>query len=187
MTALFESLSLTIICDLFSLLIPTYLHFIQVGKPILDSHLLQIPQIYAVIQRPHTKSRLSKIGLSPKRPKMFNPSSALPISTDTSFTDTPKSLYHSHASPKRVPLGTLPMSADWLLKHLKRLLPQHQSSPIGSQTPRSQLKLMPLTMHSPQFCRSQPRTVNCTPLHSIPRLFLPLELNYNVHDKELLA
>jgi len=37
MTALFKSLSLTIIHDVFSLSIPTYLHFSQVRKPILDS------------------------------------------------------------------------------------------------------------------------------------------------------
>jgi len=37
MTALFESLLLTIIHDLFSALIPTYLLFIQVGKPVLDT------------------------------------------------------------------------------------------------------------------------------------------------------
>src|SRR5882724_9089448 len=86
---------------------------------------------------PHTNSRLSKIGLSPKRSKTFNPSSALPTSTNISFMDAPKLLYHSHASPGRVPLGTLLLSANWLLKHLKRLLPQCQSSPTGSQTPRS--------------------------------------------------
>ena len=41
-TALFESLLLMIICDVFSASIPTYLLFSQVGKPILDS-----PQTYA--------------------------------------------------------------------------------------------------------------------------------------------
>src|SRR5882724_1234705 len=52
---------------------------------------------------------------------------------------------------------------------LKRLLPQRQSSTIGFQTSRSQLKLMPLTTHSLQYCQSQPRLANCTPLHSIPK------------------
>src|SRR5882724_11707235 len=63
------------------------------------------------------------------------------------------------------------MSAYRLLKHLKRLLPQHWSSPIGFQTPRSQLKPTPPTMHSPQYCQSQPRMANCTPLHSTPEPF----------------
>jgi len=128
-----------------------------------SSHLLQIPQIYAVTQRPHhIPIQSSKIGLSSERSKMFNPSLALPISSDVSFMDTPKLLYHSHVSPKRISLGTLMMSADQLLKHLKRLLPQHWSSLIGSQTPRSQLKPMPLTMHLLQFCRLQPQMENCT-------------------------
>jgi len=37
MTALFESFSLTIILDVFSLSILTLLHFSRVGKPVLDS------------------------------------------------------------------------------------------------------------------------------------------------------
>ena len=85
--------------------------------------------------------------------------------------DTLKSLYHSHALPKRVLFGTSLMSADRLLKHLKRLLPQHWSSPIGFQTPRSQSKPMPLTTHLQQYCQSQPRTANCTPFHSTPKSF----------------
>src|SRR5882724_12342683 len=40
MTALFESFSLTIIHDIFSLLILTYLQSSQVGKPILDTMLV---------------------------------------------------------------------------------------------------------------------------------------------------
>src|SRR5882724_6250615 len=38
---------------------------------------------------PHSKSRLSKIGPSPERSKSFDPSLALPTSTDISFMDTP--------------------------------------------------------------------------------------------------
>ena len=38
MTALFESLLPMLICDIFSLSIPTFLHFSQVGKPIIDKH-----------------------------------------------------------------------------------------------------------------------------------------------------
>src|SRR5882724_19410 len=118
-----------------------------------------------------TKSRLSRIGLNLEKLKTFNHSSVLPTSTDISFTDTLNSPYPSHALPERVQFGTSPMSADQLLKHLKRCLPQHWSSPIGFQTLRSWLNPMPLTMHSPQYCQSQPRTVNCTTLHSIPEPF----------------
>src|SRR5882724_8578692 len=118
-----------------------------------------------------TKSRLSRIGLNLGRLKTFNHSSVLPTSTDVSFMYTLKSPYPSRALPKRVQFGTSPMSADWLSKHLKRCLPQHGSSPIGFQTLRSRLKLMPPTMHSLQYCQSQPRMANCTPLHSIPKPF----------------
>src|SRR5882724_10056284 len=119
----------------------------------------------------HTKSRLSRIGPNLEKLKTFNRSSVLPTSTDISFMDTLKSPYPSRALPKRVQFGTSLMSADRLSKHLKRCLPQHWSSPIGFQTLRSWLKPMPPTMHSPQYCQSQPRTVNCTPLHSIPKPF----------------
>src|SRR5882724_11268507 len=118
-----------------------------------------------------TKSRLSRIGTNPEKLKTFNHSSVLPTSTNVSFMDTLKSLYPSRALPKRVQFGTSPMSADQLLKHLKRCLPQHQSSPIGFQTLRSWLKLTPLTTHLPQYCQSQPRTANCTPFNSIPKPF----------------
>src|SRR5882724_3329889 len=100
----------------------------------------------------HTKSRLSRIGPNLEKLKMFNHSLVLPTSTNISFMDTLKSPYPSHTLPKRVQFGTSPMSADQLSKHLKRHLPQHRSSPIGFQTLRSQLKLMPLTMHSLQYC-----------------------------------
>src|SRR5882724_13299127 len=118
-----------------------------------------------------TKSRLSRIGPNLEKLKTFNCSSVLPTSTDVSFMDTIKSLYPSHTLPERVQFGTSLMSADQLSKHLKRCLPQHQSSPIGFQTLRSRLKPTPLTMHSPQYCQSQPQTANCTPLHSIPKPF----------------
>src|SRR5882724_6862008 len=118
-----------------------------------------------------TKSRLSRIGPNLKKLKTFNCSSILPTSTNISFTDTLKSLYPSRTLPKRVQFGTSLMSADRLSKHLKRHLPQHRSSPIGFQTLRSWLKPTPPTMHSPQYCQSQPRMVNCTPLHCIPKPF----------------
>src|SRR5882724_10536818 len=68
----------------------------------------------------HTKSRLSRIGPNPRRSKTFNLSLVLPTSTNTSFMDTPKSPYHSHTLPNRVLFGTSLMSADQLLKHLKK-------------------------------------------------------------------
>src|SRR5882724_2529250 len=37
MTALSESLPSMVICDVYSVLIPTYLHFSQVRKPVLDT------------------------------------------------------------------------------------------------------------------------------------------------------
>src|SRR5882724_5202776 len=118
-----------------------------------------------------TKSRLSRIGWNLERLKTFNHSSVLPTSTNVSFTDTLKSPYPSCALPKRVQFGTSLMSAYRLLKHLKRCLLQHRSSPIGFQTLRSWLKLTPPTMHSLQYCQSQPQTANFTPLHSIPEPF----------------
>src|SRR5882724_8853541 len=78
----------------------------------------------------HTKSRLSRIGPNLGWLKTFNRSSVLPTSTDVSFMNTLKSPYPSRALPERVQFGTSPMSADQLLKHLKRCLPQHRSSPI---------------------------------------------------------
>src|SRR5882724_12020731 len=97
----------------------------------------------------HTKSRSSKIGQFHEKSRTFNPSSALPISTVVSFMDTPKSQFHSCVLPARVPPGISPMSAIPPLKHLKRLSPQLQSLPIGSQTLKLQSRLMPLTTHSP--------------------------------------
>src|SRR5882724_3226239 len=119
----------------------------------------------------HTKSRLSRIGPNLEKLKTFNHSLVFPTSTDVSCMDTLKSPYPSHALPERVQFGTSPMSSDQLSKHLKRCLPQHRSSPIGFQTLRSRLKPMPPTMHLPQYCQSQPRMANCTPLHSIPEPF----------------
>src|SRR5882724_1865431 len=103
-----------------------------------------------------TKSRLSRIDPNLEKLKTFNHSSVFPTSTDISFMDTLKSPYPSRTLPKRVQSGTSPMSADRLSKHLKRHLPQHRSSPIGFQTLRSWFKLMPPTMHLPQYCQSQP-------------------------------
>src|SRR5882724_653325 len=90
---------------------------------------------------PHTKSKLSKIGQYHEKSRTFNPSLALPISTVVSSTDILKSQSHSRVLPTRVPHGISLMSANQPLKHLKRLSPQLQSLPIGSQTLKSQLRL----------------------------------------------
>src|SRR5882724_5330140 len=97
---------------------------------------------------PHTKSKLSKIGQHHEKTRTFNPSSAFPISTIISSMDIPKSQSRSRILPARVPLGISLMSAILPLKHLKRLSPQLQSLPIGFQTLKLQLRLMPLTTHS---------------------------------------
>src|SRR5882724_9136837 len=122
---------------------------------------------------PHTKSRSSKVGQHHKKSRIFNPSSALPISTIISLMDIPKSQFCLCILPTRVPPGISLMSANPPLKHLKRLSSQLWSLPIGSWTLKSQLRLMPLTMHSPLSFQLRLPMVNCTPLHSTPRLFPP--------------
>src|SRR5467141_253104 len=98
---------------------------------------------------PHTKSRLSKIGLNLGKSRMFNPSSVSPTSTVVSFTDIPKSQFRLCVLPTRVPPGTFPMSAIQPLKHLRRLSLQLWSLPIGFRTPKLQSKQMLPTMLSP--------------------------------------
>src|SRR5882724_8278154 len=122
---------------------------------------------------PHTKSRLSKIGQYHEKSRIFNISSALPISTVVSFTDIPKSQSRSCVLLARVPPGISPMSAIQPLKHLKRLSPQLRSLPIGSQTLKLQLRLTPLTMHSPLSFPLRLVMAICTLLHSTPGHFQP--------------
>src|SRR5882724_7332555 len=122
---------------------------------------------------PHTKSRLSKIGQYHKKSRIFNPSSALPISTVVSSTDILKSQSCSHVLPARVPHGISLMSANLPLKHLKRLSPQLRSLPIGSWTLKLQSILTPLTMHSPLSFPLRLLMAICTLLHSTPRHFQP--------------
>src|SRR5882724_5901479 len=122
---------------------------------------------------PHTKSRLSKIGQYHEKSRIFNLSLALPISTVTSFMDIPKSQFCSRVLPARVPPGISPMSAIPPLKHLKRLSPQLQSLPIGSWTLKSQLKLMPPTMHLQLSFQLRLPMATCTLLHSTPGPLLP--------------
>src|SRR5882724_11602521 len=98
---------------------------------------------------PHTKSRSSNIDQYHEKSRIFNLSSALPISTVVSFMDIPKSWFCLCILLAWVPPGIYLMSAILPLKHLKRLSPQLQSLPIGSWTLKSQSRLMPLTMHSP--------------------------------------
>src|SRR5882724_10278489 len=117
---------------------------------------------------PHTKFKSSKIGQFHEKSRIFNPSSALPISTIISFMDILKSQFHLHVLPARVPPGISLMSANPPLKHLKRLSPQLQSLPIGSWTLKLQLRLTPLTMHLLLSFQLQLLMVNCTLLHSTP-------------------
>src|SRR5882672_378582 len=123
---------------------------------------------------PHTRSRLSKIGLNLGKSRMFNPSSVSPTSTVVSFMDIPKSQFHLCVLPTRVPPGTFLMSAVQPLKHLKRLSLQLQSLPIGFQTPKLQSKLMLPTTLSPLSFQLPHRMASCTRLHSTPGLF-PLQ------------
>src|SRR5882724_3434994 len=122
---------------------------------------------------PHTKFKSSKIGQYHKKSMIFNPSSALPISTIISSTDIPKSQSCLCILPTRVPPGISPMSAIPPLKHLKRLSPQLWSLPIGSQTLKLQSRLTPLTTHSLLSFPLQLPMATFTLLHSTPGLFLP--------------
>src|SRR5882672_6148425 len=120
---------------------------------------------------PHTRSRLSKICPNLRKSRTFNPSSVLPTFTVISFMDIPKSQFHLCILPTRVPPATFPMSAIQPLKHLRRLSLQLWSLPIGSQTLKSQSKLMLPTMLSPLSFRLPHRMASCTQLHSTPGLF----------------
>jgi len=78
------------------------------------------------------------------------------------------------------------MSADWLSKQLKRLSPQHRSSPIGSQTH--------ITVETDTSDYALTAVLSITTpngeLHPIAFhswTFSAPELNYDVHNKELLA
>src|SRR5882724_8262156 len=134
-----------------------------------------------------TKSRLSRIGLNPGRSKTFNISLVLPTSTNTSFTDTLKSLYPSHALPERVLFGTSPMSTDRLLKHLKKafttvLVLTHwiPDTQIMVETDASNYALATvLSIATPNG--------ELHPIAFHSQTFSALELNYDVHDKELLV
>src|SRR5882724_5876427 len=98
---------------------------------------------------PHIKFKSSKIGQHHEKSRIFNPSSALPISTVVSFMDISKSQFRLHILPARVHPGISLMSAIMPLKHLKRLSPQLWSLPIGSWTLKLQSTLTPLTTHLP--------------------------------------
>src|SRR5882724_8213261 len=86
----------------------------------------------------HTKSRSSNIGQYHEKSRISNLSSALPTFTIASFMGIPKSQFHSHVLPTRVPPGISLISAIPPLKHLKRLSRQLWSLPIGSRTLKSQ-------------------------------------------------
>src|SRR5882672_1314869 len=120
---------------------------------------------------PRIRSRLSKIGPNLGKSRMFNPSSVSPTSTVVSFMDIPKSQFCFRVLPARVPPGTFPMSAVQPSKHLKRLSLQLRSLPIGSRTPKLQLKLTLPTTLLPLSFRLPHRMASFTRLHSTPGLF----------------
>src|SRR5882672_10185123 len=84
---------------------------------------------------PCTRSRLSKIGLNPRKSRMFNPSLVSPTSTIISFAYIPKSQFCLHVLPARVPPGTFPMSVIQPLKHLKGFHYSSGSYPLDSGHP----------------------------------------------------
>jgi len=134
----------------------------------------------------HTKSRLSRIGPNLEKLKTFNCSSVLPISTDVSlqilwnhctltpltwkgtiwnFTDECRSAFEAL---KNV-FTTAPVLTHWI--------PDTQ---IMVETDASDYALTAVLSITT-------RMVNCTPLAFHSRTFSAPELNYDVHDKELLA
>jgi len=76
------------------------------------------------------------------------------------------------------------MSAILPVEALKKTFTHLQSLPMD---PDTQITVeLTLWLHTCRCLSIMTLMVNCTPLHSL-RTFLPLELNYDVHDKELLA
>src|SRR5882724_2400945 len=135
----------------------------------------------------HTKSRLSRIGPNLEKLKTFNHSSVLPTSTNVSFMDTLKSPYPSCVLPKRVQFGTSLMSADRLSKHLKKAF---TTAPVLTHwIPDTQIMVETNTSDYALATVLSITTPNGE-LHPIAlhsQTFSALELNYDVHDKELLA
>jgi len=110
----------------------------------------------------------------------------LPTSISFHFWILRKSPFCLHVLPNRVPFGTSPMSATQPLKHLKRPSPQLRSLPIGFQT----LKLQSRPMLSDYALTLSFNTTSNGKLHPIAFhswTFSTPELNYDVHDKELLV
>src|SRR5882724_11621197 len=136
---------------------------------------------------PHTKSKLSKIGQYHKRLRIFNLSLALPISTIVSSTDIPKSQSCSHVLTARVPLGISLMSAIPPLKHLKKAF---TTAPVLTHwIPDTQITV---ETNASDYALAAVLSITTSngELHPIAfhsRTFSALELNYDIHDKELLA
>jgi len=85
---------------------------------------------------------------STRKSRIFNLSSALPISTVVSFTDIPKSQFHLHVLPARVPLGICSDECHSAFEALKKGF--HHSSgpyPLDPGCSNHSPRLMPLTMH----------------------------------------
>src|SRR5882672_10117474 len=127
------------------------------------------------------------MGLNPEKSRTFNPSSVSPTFTVVSFMDIPKSPFCSCVLPARVPLGTFPMSAVPPLKHLKKafttaLVLTHwiPDTQITVETDASDYALT--TVLSITTLNGE---LHLIAFHS--QTFSAPELNYDVHDKELLA
>src|SRR5882724_4908538 len=140
-------------------------------------HFLQIPWIYAVTQRPHHGPVQS-----PDYPRLASATKSQGHSILPRLCQFLSSFHlwifrnHSPCScvlPTRVLPGISLMSAIQPLKHLKRPSPQLWSLPIGSQTPKSQSILTPLTTHLLLSFPLQLPMATCTLLHSTPRPFQP--------------
>jgi len=119
---------------------------------------------------------------NPQKVRTFNPSSAA-------------NFYHLHlrilrndssahmSYPQGYPCIS-PMSAILPLKHLRRLSPQLPSLPLDPDTQITVETDTPTTHLLLSFHYNP--MANCTPLHPLLDFSAP-ELNYDVHDKELLA
>src|SRR5882724_10108868 len=134
---------------------------------------------------PCTNFKSSKIGQHHEESRIFILSSALPISTIISFTDIPKSQFCLCILPTRVPPGISLMSAILPLKHLKRLSLQLQSLPIGSQTLTVKTDASDYALAAVLSIMTPDGDLHQIAFHS--RTFSAPKLNYDVHDKELLA
>ena len=130
-------------------------------------------------------TRSSKIGQYHEKSRIFNLSLAFPTSTIASFTDILKSWFCSHVLPARVPPGISLMSA------------------TAFEAPKKAFTTAPVLTHwildTQITVKTDASDYTLAAVLSIMTLngnlhpiafhwnFSALELNYDVHDKELLA